>query len=60
VDASGQALKALARLPLTVHVHDKPIHFQFIVVERLSVQLIIGCDFQLQYTKAILLQDGKI
>jgi len=60
VDASGQALKALARLPLTLHVHDKPMHFPFIVVKRLSVPLIIGCDFQRQYTKAILPQDGKI
>jgi len=60
VDASVQALKALARLPLTLHVHDKPMHFPFIVVKRLSVPLIIGCDFQRQYTKAILPQDGKI
>jgi len=59
-DAPEQALKALARLPLTLHVHDKPMHFPCIVVKRLSVQLIIGCDFQRQYTKAILLQDGKI
>jgi len=60
VDASGQALKALARLPLTLHVHDKPMHFPLIVVKRLSVPLIIGCDFHLQYTEAILPQDGKI
>jgi len=60
VYASGQALKALAQLPLTLHVHDKPMHFPFIVVKRLSVPLIIGCDFQRQYTKAILPQDGKI
>ena len=60
MDASGQALKALAPLPLTLHVHDKPKHFLFIVVKRLSVPLIIGCDFQHQYTKAILSQDGKI
>jgi len=45
VDASGQALKALARLPLTLHVHDKPMHYSFIVEQRLSVPLIIGCDF---------------
>jgi len=60
VDASAQALKALARLPLTLHVHEKPMHFPFIVVQRLSVPLIIGCDFHRQYTKAILPQDGKI
>jgi len=60
VDASGQALKALARLPLTLHVHDKPMHFPFIVVKRLSVQRIIGCDFQRQYTKAILPKGGKV
>jgi len=36
------------------------MHFLFIVVKRLSVPLIIGCDFQRQYTKAILPQDGKI
>jgi len=36
------------------------MHFPFIVVKRLSVPLIIGCDFQRQYTKAILPQDGKI
>ena len=60
VHASVQALKALARLPLTLHVHDKPMHFPFIVVKRLSVPLIIGCDFQRQYTKALLPQDGKI
>ena len=60
VDASGQALRALDRLPLTLHVHDKPMHFPFIVVKRLSAPLIIGCDFQRQYTKAILPQDGKI
>jgi len=48
VDASGQALKALARLPLTLHVHEKPMHFPLIVVKRLSVPLIIGCDFQRQ------------
>ena len=60
VDASGQALKALARIPLTLHVHENPMHFPFIVVRRLSVPLIIGCDFQRQYTKAILPQRGKI
>ena len=60
VDASGQALKVLARLPLTLYVHDKPMHFPLIVVKRLSVPLIIGCDVQRQYTKAILPQDGKI
>ena len=60
VDASGQALKALARLPLTLHVHDKPMHFPFIVVKRLLDPLIIGCYFQRQYTEAILPQDGKI
>jgi len=60
VDASGQALKALARLSLTMHVHDKPMHVPCIVVKRLSVPLIIVCDFQRQYTKAILPQDGKI
>jgi len=59
-DAPDQALKALARLPLTQHVHDKPMHFPFIVVKRLSVPLTIMCDFQRQYTKAILPQDGKI
>jgi len=36
------------------------MHFPSIVVKRLSVPLIIGCDFQRQYTKAILPQDGKI
>jgi len=60
VNASGQALKALARLPLTLHEHEKPTHFTFIVVKRLSVPLIIRCDFQRQYNKAILTQDGKI
>jgi len=35
VDASKQALKALARLPLTLHVHEKPMHFPFPVVKRL-------------------------
>jgi len=60
VDATGQALMALARLPLTLHVHDKPMHFPFIVLKRLSVPLIIGCDFQRQYTKAILPQVGTI
>jgi len=60
VDASGQALRALARLPLTLHIHDKPMHFPFIVVKRLLVPLTVGCDFQRQYTKAILPQDGKI
>jgi len=60
VDASGQALRALARLLLTLHTHEKLMHFPFIVVQRLSVPLIIGCDFQRQYTKAILPQDGKI
>jgi len=35
VDASGQALKALARLPLTLHVRDKPMHFPSIVVKRI-------------------------
>jgi len=60
VDASGQALRTLARLPLTLHIHDKPMHFRFIVVKRLSVPLTIRCDFQRQYTEAILPQDGKI
>ena len=59
-DALGQDLRALARLPLTLHVHDKRMHFTFIVVKRLSVPLIIGCDFQRQYTKAIPPQDGRI
>jgi len=36
------------------------MHFPFIVVKRLLVPLIIGCDFQRQYTKAILTQDGKV
>jgi len=36
------------------------MHFPFIVVKLLSVPLIIGCDFQRQYTKAILPQDGKM
>jgi len=60
VDASGQAFKALARLPLTLHVHEKPLHFSFTVLKRLLVPLIIGSDFKRQYTKAILPQDGKI
>ena len=60
VDASGQAFKALARLPLTLHVHEKAVHFPFIIVKRFWVPLIIGCDFQRQYTKAILPQDGTI
>jgi len=60
VDDSRQALKALDRLPFTLHVHEKPMHFPFIVVKRLSVPLIIGCDFQHQYTKTILPRDGKI
>ena len=60
VDAAGQALKALARLPLTLHVHYKTMQFPFIGVKRFSFSLIVGCDFQRQYTKAILLQDGKI
>ena len=60
VDAAGKALKALERLPLTLHVHDKPMRFPFMVVKRLSVPVIIGCDFQRQYTKAILPKDGKI
>jgi len=34
--------------------------FPFILVKRLWVPLLIGCDFQRQYTKAILPQDGKI
>jgi len=60
VNASGQDRKALDRLPLTLHEHDKPTHFTFIVVKRFSVPLIIRCDFQRQYNKAILTQDGKI
>jgi len=36
------------------------MHFPFIVVKRLLVPLTVGCDFQRQYTKAILPQDGKI
>jgi len=60
VDASGQALKALARLPLTLHVHDKPMHFPFIVAKRLSAPLIIGGDLQHLYMKAIFPQDRKI
>jgi len=51
---------ALARLPLTLNVHDRPTHVPFIVQKRHSVPLIIGCDFQSQYTKAILTHDGKI
>jgi len=60
VVASGQALMPLARLPLTLHVHEKHMHFPFIDVKRLSVTLIIGCDFQRQYTTALLPQGGKI
>ena len=60
VGASAQALKALARLPLTLHVHDKPMHFPLIVVKSLSVPLVFGYDVQRQYTKTILPQDGKI
>jgi len=36
------------------------MHFPFIVLKRLAVPLIIGCDFQRQYNKAILPQDGTI
>jgi len=36
------------------------MHFPFIVAKRLSVPLIIGCDFQRQYTKAIRPQERKI
>ena len=60
LDASGQALKARARLPLTLYVPDNFMHFPFFVVKSLSVPLVIGCDFQRQYTKAIRAQDGKI
>jgi len=60
VDGSGQALKALARLLFILHVHDEPMHFPIIVVKRLSVRIIIGGDFQRQYTKAMLPQDGMI
>ena len=59
VDALGQALKALARIPLTLHVHDNRMHFPFLVVKRLSVPLMIRCDFRRQCTKAILTQAGK-
>ena len=48
LDVSGQALKALSRLPLTLHVPDKPMHFPFILVKRLLVPLIIGCDVRRQ------------
>jgi len=60
VAASGQALEALARLPLTLHVPDKAMHFPFNAVKRPSLPFIIWYDFQRQYTKAILPQDGKI
>jgi len=33
------------RILTTPDVHDKPMHFPFIVVKRLSVPLIIGCEF---------------
>jgi len=36
------------------------VHFPFILVKRLSVPLIIGCDFQRQYTTAIVPEDAKI
>ena len=60
MDASEPALQALARLPLTLHVYEKPMHFPFIVLKCLLVPLIIGCAFQRQYTMAILPQDGNI
>jgi len=60
VDASGQALKAPSRIPLTLNKHEQSMHSSFIVVKRQLVPLIIGCDFQSQYIKAILPQDGKI
>ena len=60
VNDSKQALKAFVRLPVTLHLHEKPMHISFIVVKRLSVPLIIGCEFQRQHTKAILPQDCKI
>ena len=60
VDASRKALKALARVPLTLHVHDQLTYFPFNVVKRHLVPIITGRDFQRQYTKAILPQDGKI
>jgi len=59
VDALGQALKALARIPLTLHVHDNRMYFPFLVVKRHTVPLIIRCDFRRQCTKAILTQAGK-
>jgi len=60
VDASGQAVKAPARLPLTLCIHNKPMRFPFIVFKCLSVPLILGCDFQCAHTNTILPHDDSI
>jgi len=60
VDAAAQPVKALARLPITLHVRDKRMHFPFIVVIRLSVPVIGRCDFQREHTKAILPHNSQI
>ena len=60
VDAARKALKPFARLPLTFHVNKKPMQLPFFVLRRLSVPLMMGCDFQHQCVKSILLQDGTI
>jgi len=60
IDASGQAVSAQAQIPLTLLINNTPMRFTFLVVKTLSVPLILGCDFQRRYTKAILPQDGQI
>ena len=59
-NASGQAIKTLARLSVALHVHEKPMSLPFIVSKRHSVPLIIGSEFKRQVTRTVLPQDGKI
>lgn len=53
VDASGQTLRTLGRLRVTILVNNESINFPFLVVKTLSVQLILGWDFQKHYVKSI-------
>lgn len=60
VDASGQTLKPLRRLPVTILVNLKSTSFPFLLSKTLSVPRILGWDYQKQYVKPILPWVGKV
>lgn len=60
LNASGQTLKPLGRLPVTILVNNEPMLFPFLDVKTLSVPLILRWDFQKEHVRSILPGEGKM